>query len=165
MRGRKAWFIMIKRRERRPPPQVNCLVAFFRRGTGSTCSPAGGWRPSAVWLAVRQVGRWLMRGRETRARPLSHVLTIFAEDSDAGEERVLTERHLVTVVARTRPSGSSRRGRGDAWLTRFTRRRRRKERIRRNYPELQNGGSGNFPEFRLLFPNVMKLEPNNSFQM
>lgn len=67
--------------------------------------------------------------------------------------------------ARTRPSGSSRRGRVDAWLTRFTRRRRRKERIPRNYPELQNGGSGNFPEFRLLFPNVMKLEPNNSFQM
>lgn len=172
MRGRKAWFIMIKRRERRPPPQVNCLVAFFRRGTGSTCSPAGGWRPSAVWLAVRQVGRWLMRGRETRARPENESAAAFSCPNDicGGQRRGRRARvdratSRYCLRARTRPSGSSRRGRVDAWLTRFTRRRRRKERIRRNYPELQNGGSGNFPEFRLLFPNVMKLEPNNSFQM
>lgn len=72
----------------------------------------GGLAASAVWLAVRQVANARPgnesaagkreRGRETRARPLSHVLTIFAEDSDAGEERVLTEPHLVTVVARGR---------------------------------------------------------------
>lgn len=42
----------------------------------------GGLAASAVWLAVRQVARWLMRGRKTRTRPENESAAAFSCPND-----------------------------------------------------------------------------------